>query len=203
MIRMRSSKVLFPMFFLILFMVVATAGTVFSEMTLNDDIVNVEGALSLDDENIGVIFVDGSRQTVAAAPPWCKIIPTDERFVLVMYNNGAVLDRETGLVWEKDTSDTLYDWSDALEYCYEARIGGRCGWRLPTVAELRTLTDRTESPSLPDGHPFTNARDKNYWTSTPEVSASGNAWIVNFLNGYVGYRDKGQKYHVRAVRSGR
>ncbi len=201
MTRMRSLQLFLLVVLLALTVIFATSGPVFSEMTLNDN-VNIEGVLSIDDENIGISFADGSRQTVAAAPPWCQIIPTDERFVVVM-NNEAILDRETGLVWERNTGNDLHDWSGTFWHCYLLGIGGRMGWRLPTVAELRTLTDRTESPSLPVGHPFTNAWDENYWTSTPDVDNAGNAGIVNFLNGYIGYRDKNQKYRVRAVRTGR
>jgi len=74
---------------------------------------------------------------------WDKKIPGATRFQLVL-DGAAVLDKETGLVWEKSpdteslarkpwksTTETTAD-----EYCYKREIAGRKGWRLPTVEEL-------------------------------------------------------------------
>ncbi len=138
----------------------------------------------------------------AATPSWSQIIPGAERFELVM-NEEAVLDRETGLVWERDASNTTYEWDDAVLYCYTANIGGRMGWRLPTVAELTTLVDRAQiNPSLPTGHPFGTALAGPYWTITTIVADSYFAWIVSFYNGTVAYIGNNNPRYVRAVRSG-
>jgi hypothetical protein len=48
----------------------------------------------------GVVFPDGSAQTTASSPTWHQLLPPADRFVLVM-GDEAVLDRETGLVWER------------------------------------------------------------------------------------------------------
>jgi len=109
----------------------------------------------------GVTFPNASTQTMAAAPPWSQRLPVSERFKLVldtgilMPQYPAVLDKETGLVWERDTNNTMGDWYDACDYCYNLALGGRKGWRLPTVEELSSLVDPLKSnPSLPDGHPL-------------------------------------------------
>ena len=140
---------------------------------------------------------------VTATPSWYQILSTVERFELVM-NNEAVLDRETGLVWQRDTSDTVYNWTTAHTICYMATIGGRKGWRLPTIDELATLVDPTEfSPSLPDGHPFTNVKSNYYWSSTPSATYPDiEAWLASFSNGYFTDSNKGNSTYVRAVRSG-
>jgi len=198
--RITLLRLFFPVGFLVLMTIFVTVGPVFSEMTLNDN-VNIEGALSLDDEAGGIIFADNSRQTVAGVPPWCQIIPTDERFVPVMKDGEAVLDRETGLVWERNTIEgDTYTWYAALEHCYKAYIGGRGGWRLPTIAELTTLIDKTQIP-LPAGHPF-GVKLSGYWSSTTYASSEGGAWFVRFGNGGVGYGGKSGNCYVRAVRSG-
>ena len=193
-------------FFLALVFIFVTAQHSVAEMTLNDN-VNIEGELFLEGNNSGISYPDGSRQTSAATPSWHQILPAADRFELVMYVNllrgfEAVLDRETGLVWQRNTSDTLYNWEDANVFCHQTEIGGRKGWRLPTIEELSTLIDpfRT-NPSVPDNHPFTNVKD-NYWSSATYSGSTSNAWLVYFSNGAVYVGIKTDSYYVRAVRSG-
>jgi len=144
------------------------------------------------------------KQTPAVLPSWHQKIPGANRFELVL-DNEAVLDRETGLVWQRNTSATLYTWDKAILYCYNTDIGGRGGWRLPSIEELRTLTDRTrKDPALPLGHSFTNVKSSRYWSSTTHANNTSLAWHVDFHFGYVNasYYDKTDSHYVRAVRSG-
>jgi hypothetical protein len=93
-------------------------------------------------------------QTIAcAAPATCSRL-----VVLANFNNEAVLDRETGLVWEK-TPDVLSRFRFlANQFCLERRTGGRMGWRLPKAEELFSLIDPAQISggllALPPGHPF-------------------------------------------------
>jgi hypothetical protein len=48
----------------------------------------------------------------------------------------AVLDRETGLVWEQTPDSTAFTWAAALDHCTMLLDGGKLGWRLPTDEEL-------------------------------------------------------------------
>ncbi len=112
-----------------------------AETILNDNI-NIEGETMITDENGGLTFFDGTRQTGAPIPSWHQSLPAAERFVEVL-SNTSVLDRETGLVWQKATNDETYTWYKAQDYCYKAAIGGRKGWRLPTIDELATLIDKS------------------------------------------------------------
>ena len=152
----------------------------------------------------GVTFPDGTVQTAAAAPTWHQILPAAQRFQLVM-NNEAVLDRETGLVWQRSTVlpvDSL-SWSDAISACYQKNIGGRRGWKLPTIEELASLGDPTQTnPALPVGHPFLNVQSSYYWSSTAYAGDPAGAWVVSFYNGYVAYYNKSNSLYVRCVRGG-
>ncbi|HKA41023.1 MAG TPA: DUF1566 domain-containing protein [Burkholderiales bacterium] len=56
------------------------------------------------------------------------------------WNSEAVLDRETGLVWQRSPVGHGR-WNVASSQCLLAKTGGRVGWRLPTVNELASLLD--------------------------------------------------------------
>lgn len=71
---------------------------------------------------------------------WSQKLPASARFQLVL-DNDAVLDKETGLVWEKSPDTTTRHWANATIYAYQKTVGGRKGWRLPTVEELASLVD--------------------------------------------------------------
>jgi len=136
-----------------------------------------------------------------ANPSWDQTLPASTRFVVLSnFNSQAVLDRETGLVWEKSptqlgfssSTDPLIQlpWSYVKFGCLSRKTGGRFGWRLPTVDELASLLDPSvplPGPALPAGHPFTNVQASAYWTATQETSlGSGSAHIVHFGGTYVG-----------------
>ncbi|MGH7623318.1 MAG: DUF1566 domain-containing protein, partial [Gemmatimonadaceae bacterium] len=95
---------------------------------------------------------------------WSRALPADDgvsgpnppagcnstRFPCVL-GDAAVLDRETGLVWQRDPGPTAVGWYSAVIGCLAATTGNRMGWRLPSLEELRSLMDGT---ALPVGNPF-------------------------------------------------
>ena len=103
------------------------------------------------------------------AAAWSEALPGDERFVVLSnMANEAVLDRETGLVWQRVQSVGPVTWNKAVLDCVQFPTGGRYGWRLPTVHELGSLLDGT-TDTLPNGHPFTVSTGSTafYWSTTP------------------------------------
>src|SRR4030067_2039446 len=83
-----------------------------------------------------------------------------------------VLDKETGLVWEREV---VKDWiwnpgtlARAMDSCNDGLWPVRGGWRLPTVQELHSLVDWDHyNPALPTGHPIIGVKtgwDEGYWT---------------------------------------
>lgn len=77
------------------------------------------------------------------------------------------------------------------------------GWRLPTRFELESLLDLSRHDPAIDTEKFPDTKSTWYWTSSPCAWNDTAVWVVNFLNGYVGYglrRDYGAC--VRAVRAG-
>lgn len=129
------------------------------------------------------------------------------RFVVLPdWSKEAVLDRETGLVWELSPSKDLLDWTAAQEYCLNRTTGGRKGWRVPSVHELASLVDPSiapPGPTLREGHPFTNVQSARYWGAAPNLQFAAPPWFVLFSNGRtVIAGEKGGKAHVWCVRTG-
>jgi hypothetical protein len=120
---------------------------------------------------------------------WNKKINGAGRFqVLNQFGKAAVLDKETGRVWERSPNTGSFTWFNALLHCYQLEVGGRKGWRLPTIEELASLVDTSQAnPSLPLGHPFSNVQLQSsiYWSATTDASDASLAWGVNFSNGFV------------------
>lgn len=146
----------------------------------------------------------GMASRVEAAPPaWSQKIAGASRFNLVL-DNAAVLDRETNLVWEKSPDTTTRNWPSALYFCNDRSVGGRKGWRLPTIQELASLVDPNNpggNPDLPPGHPFSNVQSSGYWSATSNARSPGDAWFVYLVDGVVGLSGQGEALYGWCVRS--
>jgi hypothetical protein len=121
-----------------------------------------------------------------ATPAWdqqirCDTLATCQRFiVLTNWNSEAVLDRETGLVWERTPNRPDLFWASSVSSCTIKSTGGRLGWRLPTIHELLSLTipNSLGDPVLPSGHPFELAASQ-FWSATTYDLSSELAWNLD------------------------
>jgi formylglycine-generating enzyme required for sulfatase activity len=111
-------------------------------------------------------------------------------------------DSKTGLEWQCESPDEM-TWYEAQEYAESLSLGGRNDWRLPTLAELESLLDRSKArpegrPPMREEVPF---RDElSYWSSTTFERDTKNAWILMFDGAYLLSYYKSNSYHVRCVR---
>jgi hypothetical protein len=115
----------------------------------------------------------GSAQAVDLRDWGKKFDDASERFVvLAEFNNEAVLDKETQLVWHRSPFGFDDSWNYVFRYCLSRGIGGRLGWRLPTSEELASLAVQINLGTfgLPPGHPFQNVQNDLYWTATTDPS---------------------------------
>ena len=156
-----------------------------------------------------------------ATPSWdqklqCDTPATCPRFVvLANWSNEAVLDRETGLVWERtplsgEPGGSQYEQLVALDICRGSIKGGRAGWRLPRHDELASLKDVAPGVSgglIPAGHPFINVIPSSgvgfYWSADSSAFGVGNAFLVYFSSGDLGavfQRPKTDAFRVWCVR---
>ena len=130
-------------------------------------------------------------QVGAPIPSWDQILPAASRFVvLANFGSNAVLDRETGLVWERSPSTTAVTYFTNAELaCMGRATGGRRGWRVPSIFEILSLIDPTVPPPgvlLPPGHPFQKVSSASFfWSSTRDSNVTPLMWGANTYDGVV------------------
>ena len=146
-----------------------------------------------------------------ATPSWDQTLPSNTRFIVLSnFAGAAVLDRETGLVWEKTLEVITLRWFEAQATCLSKNVGGRGGWKLPSIQELRSLMDPTvpfPGPALPAGHPFVGVQSSGsqptpYWTSTTFSNNVSQAWFMDSDDGSAGILDKSLKAYYWCTRGG-
>jgi hypothetical protein len=113
-------------------------------------------------------------------------------------------------------------WAEADNYCTDLALDGHTDWRLPTKHEIKELiVCHNDLPPLSeylgctayfdffyDGPTTDDAfldfnkshltADGNFWSRT--ITDSGNAWYVNFSEGFARTTDKKSYAHVRCIR---
>jgi hypothetical protein len=142
---------------------------------------------------------------------WGRKFPASERFVVLsQFDNEAVLDKETQLVWQRTPSSGTAIWHGAFNGCLQLTLGGRLGWRLPSVPEYLSLLVQADPPparpTLPSGHPFMNVQSGVYWAATLPPNPSGqpvtSAFVVSFVSGPLYFAPIDTHRHRWCVRGG-
>ena len=99
------------------------------------------------------------------APTWSRHLDStngepdgcnSDRFKCVL-NDEAVLDMETGLVWQRSPENAILNpWEEQVYRCFNRSTGDRGGWRMPTAFEFMTLLEYLgpDDMGLPPSHPF-------------------------------------------------
>ena len=131
---------------------------------------------------------------------WDTNNPSASRFTTAF--PGAVLDKNTGLVWEQAPDATQRTWVGATDYCVNKNIGGTVGWRLPSVVELNSVRDPSSSPPYVPASVFTGVQSALYWSATTDADDPPLAWRVNFNSGAVSNFSKFRNEHAWCVRGG-
>ncbi|MCR5864079.1 DUF1566 domain-containing protein [Aquincola sp. J276] len=157
--------------------------------------------------------VGTQAQTVApgpyyASPSWDQQLPAASRFIVLSnWNAEAVLDRETGLVWQRQPLAAVEDNVSAQVLCRLATTGGRGGWRLPSGTELGTLWDPNPTAAatgLPAGHPFIGITSEPFHSSTHLTRTGVSAFAYGHvfgINGGVRLLNMSQRQRYWCVRA--
>jgi hypothetical protein len=128
-------------------------------------------------------------------------------------SNGAeVTDTNTGLIWRRCAEGMTWDGINtctgtASVFTHEAALqramaqanSSGVAWRLPNVKELASITDKSLNPTF-DSTVFPATPTGIFWSSSPFVSATGYAWVVDFNAGGIGGTARNSYYSMRLVR---
>ena len=126
---------------------------------------------------------------------WDTNNPLESRYVIAF--PGAVLDKNTGLVWEQAPDAGSNDWIVAIGACISKEVGGVNGWRLPSVVELRSVFDFSSLANVFTG---VNQEGASYWSATTSAIDPSFAWSVNFFKGNAGFEKKTSPFMWWCVR---
>lgn len=105
------------------------------------------------------------------------------------------------LLWRNDVPTTASSWEDAISYC-EGLTEFSGGWRLPNIAELKSIIDDNSTTHVNSA--FNNANsDKQFWSSTSHApsSTANFAWTITFSNGQsvTANKNSSTKHYVLCV----
>ena len=114
-------------------------------------------------------------------------------------SSGTVYDTKTKLTWQQAVAPGTYAWAGAKAYCAGLNLGGT-GWRLPTIKELQTIVDDSQTNPSIDTTAFPSTPADVFWSSSPLAGSSSYAWYVYFYLGYTDYGDVFGAVNVRCVR---
>jgi hypothetical protein len=108
-----------------------------------------------------------------------------------------VIDKVTGLHWERYQSETARTRPEAVAYCSLSNLGGYSDWRLPSLIELVSLLDLSYSSLNIDGTAFpptTFDQSAGGWSS--DVNPEGT--LAGVVAGGLIYEDPPTQYKYRS-----
>ena len=105
-----------------------------------------------------------------------------------------VIDSDTGLMWQKERSNSRMTWDAAINYVNDLSLEGYADWRLPSKKEYEEILKNNRNKDMFPG-------DINwYWSSTKYVRSAFFAWCVGLGYGNVFKSHKNYFYYVRCIR---
>jgi hypothetical protein len=112
----------------------------------------------------------------------------------------AVFDLKNGTMWQDD-EEVVYkeDITMAKVYCDTLILNGYTDWYLPSIKQLQSIIDITNTNGYIKKE-FRYNKAQKYWSGTPYVGDQDLYWFVDFENGKSNFIDKNTLNTVRCVR---
>jgi len=119
-----------------------------------------------------------------------------------VYGDGTVTDNITGLMWQQEDDNQVYNWYQATgiydkrlnrnvdDVCGNLTLGGYTDWRLPTKKELVGIVHYGEKQPAMDQTVFPNTNMNGYWSSDNLADDLNFALVVDFNIGDIRYYGK-------------
>ena len=135
--------------------------------------------------------------------------PSDQ-YDLFNGSSDVIVDRWTGLTWQRAASPTPVTQDGAFAVCASLSLDSlTSGWRVPSYKELLTLVDEAPHTEYEDGQLVEKAIDPNafpgiavdhtYWTSSPYTPQAASAYTVSFDTGLANSDETIHANYVRCV----
>ena len=116
--------------------------------------------------------------------------------------DGTVTDLLTSIMWMQKPKQIAENYENAVEYCRNLKHKDLSGWRLPTISELKNISDKKQrNPALPLDNPFSGVLTHlGYWSKTQHKFGPKYVYNMNMWFGKVGYQKKDDNAIVWPVR---
>lgn len=111
-----------------------------------------------------------------------------------------ILDRASGLLWQRAGSRYAMQWPEAHRYVenlIELQLGGYAHWRLPTMEELLTLFSTPDDPAGICMDRIFSSFQTGLWSA--DTRSSRAAWSVDLEMGFVDSSSLSDYHFVKAV----
>jgi Protein of unknown function (DUF1566) len=113
---------------------------------------------------------------------------------------GVVVDRVTGLMWQRDLDGKEPTLAEATQMCAALTLASYDDWRLPSRIELVSILDNTHVQPSINLTAFPQTAIDWYWTSTLAADDPQKAWYVYFYFGYPQTDLVSNQFSARCVR---
>jgi hypothetical protein len=114
---------------------------------------------------------------------------------------GTVVDRVTGLMWQRAVEPGNLPFYDAIGKCDRLTLGGYKDWHLPSRIELVSILDLAEIQPSIDPEAFPGTPSEWFWSSSVAGDSPTAAWYVYFYFGYAKTDEQRTHFRVRCVRT--
>jgi len=153
----------------------------------------------------GVDFNDGSESFyTSGSTHYVRLVRGTSATPSYSYSatGDEVIDNVTGLIWRRCSEGTTWNgttctgtgtrftFAGAFAQAKTQATSTSKPWRVPNIKELASITKKSVAFMAIDSTAFPATSNDYYWTSSPVVGLSGNAWIVNSPTGSVSPYDR-------------